>query len=405
MNSNRAYRQRQDAIVKGLIYAFGSVGALILGTIIWYVVSNGLRLVNLDLILGDSRTINADVYVEVQPGNYPLENYNGSLELFYSPEWGIGFVDTFNRAGNESVEIGYVHPESPFTQSLDKNNFDELGNHVVIEVKPGTTVEKGFTDTDVFLGRFGAQRISEIVGEAQGIREISIQTRGDGIRGSLITTVYLIVMTLAIAIPIGVSTAIYFNEIAKRNRFTNVIRSMVDLLTGVPSIIYGLLGAALFIPLLNNTIQTAGGSVISGALTLSVILLPTIIKSTEEALKVIPNDLRKGSLALGASQTQTIFKIVLPSAVPGILTGVLLGIGRIIGESAALIFAVGAATKDDIILTERSTSLAVHIWVVMGGEKPNFALASAIAVIILGVVFLMNFAVKFLASRLSKSIY
>jgi phosphate transport system permease protein len=91
--------------------------------------------------------------------------------------------------------------------------------------------------------------------------------------------------------------------------------------------------------------------------------------------------------------------------VPGILTGVLLGIGRIIGESAALIFAVGAAIKDDIILTERSTSLAVHIWTVMGGEKPNFELASAIAVIILGVVFLMNFAVKLLAKRLSKAMY
>jgi phosphate transport system permease protein len=180
---------------------------------------------------------------------------------------------------------------------------------------------------------------------------------------------------------------------------------MVDLLTGVPSIIYGLLGAALFIPLLNNTIQTSGGSVISGALTLAVILLPTIIKNTEEALKVIPDELRKGSLALGASRTQTIFKVVLPSAIPGVLTGVLLGIGRIIGESAALIFAVGSAIKDDIILTERSTSLAVHIWTVMGGDKPNFELASAIAIIILGVVFIMNFFVKLLAKRISKSIY
>jgi phosphate transport system permease protein len=212
-------------------------------------------------------------------------------------------------------------------------------------------------------------------------------------------------MTLLIAIPIGVSTAIYFNEIAKRNRFTNTIRTMVDLLTGVPSIIYGLLGAALFIPLLNNTIQTAGGSVISGALTLAVILLPTIIKSTEEALKVISNDLRRGSLALGASKTQTIFKVVIPSAIPGILTGVLLGVGRIIGESAALIYATGAAIKDEVILTERSTSLAVHIWTVMQGEKPNFELASAIAIIILGVVFVMNFVIKLLAKRLSKAMY
>jgi phosphate transport system permease protein len=140
-------------------------------------------------------------------------------------------------------------------------------------------------------------------------------------------------------------------------------------------------------------------------LTLAVILLPTIIKSTEEALKVISNDLRRGSLALGASKTQTIFKVVIPSAIPGILTGVLLGVGRIIGESAALIYATGAAIKDEVILTERSTSLAVHIWTVMQGEKPNFELASAIAIIILGVVFVMNFVIKLLAKRLSKAMY
>jgi phosphate transport system permease protein len=403
--NNRALRQRQDNLVRGVIYTFGSIGAIVLATIIWYVVSNGIGLVSLDLIMGDSRTFNTDVYVDTGPGDYPLEGYNGDLELFYSENWGLGFVDTFNRAGNQAVEVGYVHPDSPFNQSLDKNAIDEFGDHLIIEVRPGFTIEKGFTDTAIFLGRNGAAQIANVVNAANVIDEISIQSRGDGIRGSLITTLYLIGMTLLIAIPIGVSTAIYFNEIAKRNRFTNTIRTMVDLLTGVPSIIYGLLGAALFIPLLNNTIQTAGGSVISGALTLAVILLPTIIKSTEEALKVISNDLRRGSLALGASKTQTIFKVVIPSAIPGILTGVLLGVGRIIGESAALIYATGAAIKDEVILTERSTSLAVHIWTVMQGEKPNFELASAIAIIILGVVFVMNFVIKFLAKRLSKAMY
>lgn len=405
MNSNLAKRRRTDNIIRSLIYVLGSLGALVLFTIIWYVLSNGARLVSLDLILGDFRTINTDVTVDVGPGNYTDINYSGNLELFYSERWGIGFVNTFNRAGNEAVEIGYVHPDSPFNNSLDRNNNNEDGTPRIINVRAGTTVEKGFTDSDVFLGRFGAERIANIVNQANGIQEISIQTRGGGIRGSLITTFYLIIMTLIIAVPVGVSTAIYFNEIAGKNKVTNTIRNMVDLLTGVPSIIYGLLGAALFIPLLNNTIGTSGGSVISGALTLSVILLPTIIKNTEEALKVISDDLRKGSLALGASKTQTIFKIVLPSAVPGILTGVLLGIGRIIGESAALIFAVGAAVRDDVILTERSTSLAVQIWTVMGGERPNFELASAIAIIILGVVFIMNFLVKLLAKRISKAIY
>ena len=213
----------------------------------------------------------------------------------------------------------------------------------------------------------------------------------------------MILITLILAIPIGVATAIYFNEFAKNSKFTRVIRSLVDMLTGVPSIIYGLLGAAVFIPLLNSTGLTAGGSILSGALTMAVILLPTISKSTEEALKIIPNDLRQGSLALGANQTQTIFKVVLPNATPGILTGVLLGIGRIMGESAALIFAVGAVTKDVVSLTERSSTLAVHIWVIMGGEAPNFELASAIAIIMLIVVFVINLIVKVFAKRLQKN--
>jgi phosphate transport system permease protein len=176
------------------------------------------------------------------------------------------------------------------------------------------------------------------------------------------------------------------------------------MLTGVPSIIYGMLGAAVFVPLLNTTIQTQGGSVLSGALTLAVILLPTIIKSTEEALKVIPKEIRNGSLALGANQTQTIFKVVLPNATPGILTGVLLGIGRIMGESAALIFAVGATISDRIILTERASTLAVHIWIIMGGDSPNFELAAAISIIILSIVFVMNFAIKVISKQFQRNV-
>jgi phosphate transport system permease protein len=232
---------------------------------------------------------------------------------------------------------------------------------------------------------------------------MSVQIVGGGIRGSIIATLYTIIFTLILAIPIGVSTAVYFNEIATYSWFSRLIKSLVDMLTGVPSIVYGMLGAAIFVPLLNNTIQTQGGSVLSGSLTMVVILLPTIIKSTEEALKIIPNELRQGSLALGANQTQTIFKVVLPNATPGILTGVLLGIGRIMGESAALIFAVGAAISDRVILSERATTLAVHIWVIMGGDSPNFELAAAIAIIILSVVFVINFIVKIIAKRLQKN--
>ncbi len=397
-----------DAVSKGVVYLFSSIAIFILAAIIVYVFRTGSHLVTWDIIVGDSADINTDVYLEVEPGEYSFEGYKGEEVLYFSENWGIGFIDTFDKEGHEIVEVGYVSPNSPFMTALDKNNVDEEGNPNIISVNVGTSVEKGFLDNPnqkIVLGLMGAELIADAFDGADGIDSLTVQIHGGGIRGSIITTFYLILMTLALALPIGVSTAIYFNEYSKKTKFSEFIRYLVDLLTGVPSIIYGLLGAAVFIPFMNTVAGTSGGSLLSGALTMSVILLPVIIKSTEEALKVISQDVRNASLALGASKTQTTFKVVLPSAVPGILTGVLLSIGRIIGESAALIFAIGAAIKDNISVTERSTTLAVHIWTIMGGEAPNYELASAIAIIILAVVIVMSLLVKLFANRLSKAWY
>ncbi|MFU8792717.1 MAG: phosphate ABC transporter permease PstA [Acholeplasmataceae bacterium] len=395
-------RKWMERLSKGVVYSLGSVGVFILGMIIYYVTSTGIGLVSWDMLTGDHATTSADVRVETGPQNFEADV---SDDIYYSPKWGIGLIDTRNREGNPIVEVAYIHPDSPFNLALDNNNTDENGEPRVIEVRVGSSVEKVFFDNGFTIARNKAESMIASFENANAVTALTVQLVGGGIRGSLITTFWMIGLTLAIAIPIGVSTAVYLNEFAKNTKPTRVLRNMVDLLTGVPSIIYGMLGAAIFIPLLNNLNVTAGGSVYSGALTLAVILLPTIIKSTEEALKVLSDDLRQGSLALGANQTQTVFKVILPNATPGILTGVLLGIGRIIGESAALIFAVGAAIKDNVILSERSSTLAVHIWVVMGGEKPNFELATAIAIIILIVVFIINFLVKMLTKKLNKMIY
>jgi phosphate transport system permease protein len=226
---------------------------------------------------------------------------------------------------------------------------------------------------------------------------------GGGIRGSLLTTLLLIALTLVIALPIGIISAIYLHEYAPQNKFTDIIRSLIDMTNGIPSIIFGFVGAIVFIPMMNGIIGSQGGSIASGALTLTIILLPTIIKTTEESLKTIPLSYRQASLALGASQTQTVFKVVLPNAIGGLLTATLLSIGRIIGESAALIYAVGTVIKDTVAINERSTSLAVHIWSIMAGENPNFELASSIAILILVVVFILNITVKLISSRADKT--
>ena len=391
----------KEIISKSVVYLFGSLGVLVLGALILYVVQTGLHLVTWDMIMGDSRDLNTDVFMLEGSGHFEASRMED--DWYYSSKWGIAIKDDIDREGNPVVRIAYVSNESPLIAAKDKNNSDLEGQPNIVEVKAGTVIQTVFFENNrLSLARFGASAMHQNFELSDQIVSMTVQIRGGGIRGSLYTTLWMIALTLLLAIPIGVSTAIYFNEFSSNSRFTRTIKQMVDLLTGVPSIIYGMLGAAVFIPLLNNTIQTSGGSVLSGALTLTVILLPVIIKNTEESLKVISDGLRQGSLALGANKTQTLFKIILPNAIPGILTGVLLGIGRIIGESAALIFAVGAAIKDQVILTERSTTLAVHIWTIMGGERPNFELASAIAIIILMVVFLINFVVKILAHHLQK---
>ena len=404
MKTNMKLKNRYDKIASTSVYTLGFIGVIILSMIIFYVTTTGLSLVSWDTITGDSATINTNVYLDTGAGTY-IQDATLSEEIYYSETWGIGLIDTRDREGHPIIEIAYLHPESPLLTSLDKNNTDEEGNPIEIEIKLNTAIEKAIFNnfTSFAFLTDGAEVMRDQFDQATSISDLTVQIVGGGIRGSVITTFWMIGLTLVLSVPIGVSTAIYFNEFAKRTRFSSMIRNLVDMLTGVPSIIYGLLGAAVFIPLLNSTIGTGGGSVLSGALTMAVILLPTIIKSTEEALKIIPDDLRKGYLALGANQTQTIFNVVLPNATPGILTGVLLGIGRIMGESAALIFAVGAVIKDSVFLTERSSTLAVHIWVIMGGEAPNFELAAAIAIIILVVVFVINFIVKIFAHQLQKN--
>ena len=209
-------------------------------------------------------------------------------------------------------------------------------------------------------------------------------------------------MTLVIALPVGILTAVYLTEVAKDTPINRMIKSLISMLTGVPSIIFGLMGAALFIPLTMRIMDTQGGSLISGALTMAVVVLPVIIKSTEEALLVVPKSYKEASYGLGASVTQTTFKIVLPNAIPGILSATLLSVGRIIGESAALIYGIGTAIKDVVRLDEKATTLAVHIWSVMAGEVPNIELASAIAVILLITVFSLNLTIKMITHRYMK---
>ena len=201
---------------------------------------------------------------------------------------------------------------------------------------------------------------------------------------ALINTIEITVLTLLLAIPCGIGAAIYLVEYANtKNCMIPVIRMTAETLTGIPSIVYGLFGMLFF----NHFF---GMSIISGALTLAIMVLPVIMRTTEEALIAVPKKYREGSFGLGAGKLRTIFRIVLPAALPGIFSGIVLSVGRIVGETAALIYTAGTFTKAATSLGASGRTLAVHMYL-LSKEGLNTDQAYATAVVLLMLVIVINF--------------
>lgn len=213
---------------------------------------------------------------------------------------------------------------------------------------------------------------------------------------SIINTVYITFLTLLFAVPIGIFSAIYLVEYAKRgSKLVKVIRITTVTLAGIPSIVFGLFGFLAFVLALGW-----GYSMIAGVLTLTMMVLPTIIRTTEEALLAVPDSYREGSFGLGAGKLRTIFKIILPAAVPGILSGVILAIGRIVGETAALIYTSGTVAEMSTSLMDSARTLSVHLYCLLSeGLFTNQAYATAVVLLVLvvGINALSNFIAKKLA--------
>jgi phosphate transport system permease protein len=393
-------QRRKDLFLQILTYLASFFSLLTLSLIVYFVASNGLKLLNLDLIRNNYLAVN--YIAEVDEDATLCINCSVTKTfpdgVYYSSKWGIALKDDTDLLGKNIVEVYYIHENSPFRDMVNKG----VSEQALTLDKEYSIIRIAYNEQPSSLSRFGAQRMITELNLVDEFRELEFFTTGGGIRGSIITTLYLIGLTLIFALPIGVGAAVYLNEYATKNKFTSLVRSLIETLTGVPSIIYGLMGLAIFVPFIVNITDATGGNIISGAMTLAVILLPVVIRTTEESLKVVPDDYRFASLALGASRTQTTFKVILPSAFPGVLTATLLAIGRIIGESAALVFAIGTAIKDDITLTGQSTSLAVHIWSMMTDEPANIALSTTIALIILLIVLILNISIKFISKNFMK---
>ena len=210
---------------------------------------------------------------------------------------------------------------------------------------------------------------------------------------SILNTLMMTALALVIAAPLGIFTAIYLVEYAGRgNKLVELVRLTSETLSGIPSIVYGLFGMLFFVTRLHWDM-----SLLAGALTISMMILPLIIRTTEEALIAVPDMYREASYGLGAGRLRTVFRIVLPSAIPGILAGIILAIGRIVGETAALMYTAGTVAKTATGLFDSTRTLAVHMYLLSSeGFHTNEAYATAVVllIIVLGINILSNLAAK-----------
>ena len=225
-----------------------------------------------------------------------------------------------------------------------------------------------------------------------------------GIRGlipMIVSTIWTVVVSLALALPIGVMTAVYLHEYVYKSPVSRFLGIAIDTLAGIPSIIYGLFGLLFFCRIFN-----LGQSIIAGGLTLSIMILPVIIRTTEEALKTIPDSFREGSLSLGATKFQTTRHVVLPSALPGIVTSAILAIGRVVGESAPVLLTVGITRNMPRSIFDSGRTLTIHLYYLTKEaiNPDDFGIAFATAAVLVILVVIINTATRIISGRFRKKL-
>ncbi len=217
--------------------------------------------------------------------------------------------------------------------------------------------------------------------------------RHGGIYPTIIGTIMLAILSIFFATPLGVGTAIFLTEYTKESIFTKIIRFGVESLAGIPSILYGLFGFIFFVIKLKM-----GWSILSGVLTITIMILPTIIRTSEEAIKAVPKNVRSVSYSLGATKWETVTKVVLPSAAPGILTGIMLSVGRVVGETAAVIFTMGSSLRLPTSVMDSGRTMAVHFYI-LAREGISMEKAYATALILVLSILLINIIAYYIMNR------
>nr|WP_318706656.1 phosphate ABC transporter permease PstA [uncultured Treponema sp.] len=230
--------------------------------------------------------------------------------------------------------------------------------------------------------------------------ELTYTSENCSVFPALVNTLLMILLALLIACPLGIGSAIYLVEYSKKgNRFVKLVRLTTETLTGIPSIVYGLFGMLLFVGALHW-----GYSLMAGSFTVAIMILPVIMRTTEEALLSVPDSFREGSFGLGAGKLRTVFKIVLPSAIPGILSGIILATGRVVGETAALIYTAGTVAQIPLGVFGSGRTLAVHMYV-LSSEGLHTGQAFGTAVVLLVLVVAINLLAGIVAKHIGNFSY
>lgn len=218
-----------------------------------------------------------------------------------------------------------------------------------------------------------------------------------GISTTIIGTLYITFVSLLLAVPLGVGSAVYLQEYARRNWFASLVNLTAETLAGIPSIIYGLFGFVFFVIFLGM-----GWSILSGSMTMAIMILPTITRTAQEAIVTVPAEYRENSLALGASKWQTIRRVIIPSAIPGIITGVILSTGRAVGETAALILTAGSSLGMPLLVTDPARTMSVHLYMLaMEGISMERAFGTAFLIIVL--IIIINYLANLSMKKLSQA--
>ena len=326
------------------------------------------------------------------------------LILGYVTYQGIGLIDKHFLTSDFDAKTAYVDLDCTdgLGLEIDIVEYDTKEYIQITKIERNSPANDGISNGEKWPLKYGdiirridtvntvnmtVDQYNEIDSTISGPIRLKITRPGEGIFPLIINTILMIGLTLLFSLPISIFTAIYLTEYAKKGKFLELIRFTTGALSGIPSIVFGLFGMLAFVITFK-----LGYSLIAGALTLSIVLLPTLIGQTEEAIRRVPETFREGSLALGATRLQTIFKVILPNSLSGILVGVLLGIGRIVAESAAIILTAGTVAQIPNSVFESASTLTVKAYSV-AKETGDIRLACAMGVVAIVLIIVINSAV------------